>query len=187
MGLFSDKVPTAKFNQIGDQVSGVIVSFDKQQRTKFIRGQKSGGALMYWHNSKPTAGVARDPQTGEANRPVMDDVVILDTGVADEYGETERRLFVKTKQMLDAIKTACKAAGVRDVDEGGRLTCRWVSGAGGTTDPRVYAFEYAAPGQAGNDAPAAPVANAAPAQRTTADSVLGQPVGAAAYAGEPPF
>lgn len=184
MGLFNDRAPTAKFHQIGDRVSGVIVDFDEQQRTEYIRGSKAGGPPMYWHNGKPTAGVAVDPQTGEANRPVMDPVVTLDTGVADEYGETERRLFVKGKQMFDGIKAACKAVGVRDIDKGGRLTCTWASGAGGAGSPRVYAFEYVPPGgQAANSALAAPAP--APAQRTAADSVLGQP--AAPGSATPPF
>lgn len=149
MGLFDDsRVPTAKFNQIGDSVSGVIVGdVEEVQRTEFIQGQKSGGALMYWHNSKPTAGMAVDPGTGEPNRPVMDKVVTVDTDEVDEYGESERRIFIKGKQTISAIKEALKAAGVRDIAVGGRLTCTWASGAGGTQDPRVYAFEYVPPAE----------------------------------------
>lgn len=184
MGLFSDTIPTAKFNQLGDKVVGTIVRFEKQQRTEFVPNQKGAGRPMFWHNDKPTAGMAVDPQSGEPNRPVMDQVIVLDTGIEDEYGETQRRLFVKSKQMLGDIKTACKAAGVRDVDEGGRLTCTWVSGAGRTGSPKVYAFEYAAPRQA--PAGDSVVNNPAPAQRTAAaNSVLGQPVGAGVS--NPPF
>lgn len=146
MGLFSNKAPTAKFKQIGDEVEGVIVAFDKQQRTEFIPG--GIGGPMFWHKGKPTADLAADPVTGKANDPVMDDVIILDTGVADEYGETERRLFIKGKQMLADLEAACRAGGVRDVDLGGRLACRWATGAGGTADPRVYAFRYTPPGAA---------------------------------------
>lgn len=155
MGLFSDSIPTAKFNQIGDSVVGAIVRFDQQQRTEFTPGG-GAGRLMFWHNGKPTAGTPTDPQTGEANQPVMDKVIVLDTGVDDGYGETQRRLFVKSKQMLNDIKTACKAAGVRDVDEGGRLTCTWVSGAGRVGSPKVYAFEYAPPASVGAAAALAP-------------------------------
>ncbi len=161
MGLFSESIPTAKFDQLGDTVVGEIVRFDQQQRTEFVRGQKGAGRPMFWHHNRPTAGMATDPQTGEPNRPVMDKVVVLDTGVDDGYGETQRRLFVKSKQMLEAIKAACVAAGVRDVDEGGRLTCTWVSGAGQTGDPKVYAFQYAPPAMAG--ATPAPAQAAAPA------------------------
>jgi len=144
MGLFGNKAPTAKFKKLGDQVSGEIVDFQQQQRTEYVPGKV--GDPMFWHKGKPTAGMAVDPATGEPNRPVMDDVIVLETGVADEYGETERRLFIKGKQMLDGLKAACRDAGVRDLDTGGRLTCRWAEGAGGAADPRVYAFEYVPPG-----------------------------------------
>jgi hypothetical protein len=145
MGLFSNKAPTAKFRQIGDQVVGDIVAFDKQQRTEYLKGGGIGEP-MFWSGRRPVAGAAVDPQTGEANRPVMDDVLVLDTGIPDDYGQTERRLFVKGAAMLEGIAAACKEAGVRDVDLGGRLTCTWASGAGGTADPRVYAFTYVPPG-----------------------------------------
>ncbi|MEU1240069.1 hypothetical protein ABZ388_06890 [Micromonospora parva] len=163
MGLFSETIPTAKFNQIGDKVVGTIVRFDQQQRTEFTPNQQGAGRPMFWHNGKPTAAMPNDPQTGEPNQPVMDKVIVLDTGVDDGYGETQRRLFVKSKQMLNDIKTACTAAGVRDVDEGGRLTCTWVDGAGRVGSPKVYAFEYAPPAMAGAvaapaEAPAAPKA-----------------------------
>lgn len=176
MGLFSDTIPTAKFNQIGDTVVGAIVRFDQQQRTEFTPGG-GAGRLMFWHNGKPTAGMPTDPQTGEANQPVMDKVIVLDTGVDDGYGETQRRLFVKSKQMLNDIKTACKAAGVRDVDEGGRLTCTWASGAGRVGSPKVYAFEYAPPATVG--------AAATPSTASADSSVTGQPAAKADSA--PPF
>lgn len=190
MGLFSDKVPTAKFDKIGDSVTGSIVGFEKQQRTEYIRDPKGGrgtaGRPMYWVSGRPTPGVATDPMTGEPNQPVMDQVVVLDTGVKDQFGETQRRLFIKSKQMLTGIREACTDAGVRDVEEGGRLTCTWVSGAGVTGDARVYAFAYAPPadGASAPSAPAAP-ANPAPAQRTTSDRLFGQPVGVGSM--DPPF
>lgn len=147
MGLFKEMIPTAKFNQIGDKVSGIIVRFEKQQRTEFDPTGKGTGQLMFWVNGKPKAGIPFDPETRTPNDPVMDQVVIVDTDEADEYGETQRRLFVKSKQTLGAIKEACKNAGTRDVDEGGRLTCTWVDGAGRVGSPKVYAFEYVPPGQ----------------------------------------
>lgn len=182
MGLFSDTIPTAKFNQVGDKVVGIIVRFDQQQRTEFIPGG-GVGAPMFWHNGRPVAGVASDPQTGEPNRPVMDKVIVLDTDEADQYGEKQRRLFIKSKQMLTGIKEACTAVGVRDVDEGGRLACTWASGAGRTGSPKVYAFEYDPPGTFTAEEATTPVSTE-PAQRTTADSVLGKP---AAANSAPPF
>lgn len=147
MGLFGDKAPTAKFNRIGDRCGGVIVDIGESHRTEYLRGG-AAGEPMYWSSGRPVAGAAIDPASGAANRPVMDAVVTVETGVADEYGETERRIFVKGKADLAAVKDACVAAGVRDIEIGGRLTKTWVSGAGGTDDPRVYAYEYTKPGAA---------------------------------------
>lgn len=148
MGLFTDRAPTAKFNKIGDFCTGRIVEISKSHRTEFKR-DGSIGDLMYWYNGKPTAGVAVDPQTKEPNRPVEDPVITVDTGEPDEYGNTERRIFVKGKGDLAAIKTACTGAGVRDIEIGGRITKTWISGAGGTSDPRVYGYEYEPPAAQG--------------------------------------
>lgn len=147
MGLFKKMIPTAKFTNVGDKVSGTIVRFEHQQRTEFDPSGKGTGELMFWVNGKPKAGIAFDPETKKPNQPVMDQVVVIDTDEADEYGETQRRLFVKGKQTLSAIKEACKKVGVQDVDEGGRLTCTWVDGAGRVGSPKVYTFEYVPPGE----------------------------------------
>lgn len=146
MGIFNDTAPTGKFSRIGDRCGGEVVHIGEHHRTEFKR-DGSVGLPMYWVNRQPTAGVAVDPQTNEPNRPVMDAVVTVDTGEADEYGNTERRVFVKGKAELTSLKSACTAAGVRDIEVGGRLTKTWSSGAGGTADPRVYTFEYVPPGQ----------------------------------------
>jgi len=144
MGLFSNRAPTAKFNAIGDSCTGVIVDIGQEHRTEFTR-DGSIGAPMYWYDRKPTPGVAVDPKTGQENQPVMDPVITVDTDQPDDYGNTERRIFVKGRAELASIKEACKAAGVRDIEAGGRLTKTWASGAGGTQDPRVYVYRYAPP------------------------------------------
>jgi hypothetical protein len=144
MGLFTDRAPTAKFTKIGDATGGKIVDIGKSHRTEFMR-DGSIGQPMYWFNGKPVPGVAVDPQTGQENRPVEDPVVTVDTGKADEYGNTERRIFIKGSGDLAAVKAACVAAGVRDIEIGGHLTKTWASGAGGTADPRKYTYAYFPP------------------------------------------
>lgn len=156
MGLFSNSVPTAKFQQIGDICSGTIVDIGKQQRTEFKK-DGSIGDRMYWSGGRPTPGAEIDPRSGEPNQPVMDHVITVETGVPDENGETQRRIFVKGKADLAAIKEACTAAGVRDIEIGGRIAKKWLSGAGGTADPRVYAYKYAAPGTRNGPQPASEI------------------------------
>lgn len=145
MGMFGETIPTAKFEKIGDIVSGTIVEMYQHHRTEF-----GTGIPMYWHNRKPTAGVETDPQTGKPNDPVTDPVIVLDTGTPDEYGETRRRLFVKGKAMVAAIQDARRAAKARDISEYGKLSCQWASGKGGQIGPpRVWKFEYEAPTKQG--------------------------------------
>lgn len=139
MGLFNSTVPTVKLDKIGDEFGGTIIGFDKQHRTEF-----GTGTPMYWSNRKPTAGVAVDPQTGKDNDPVMDPVVLLDTGNPDEFGETQRRLIVKG-QMLADIREACREAQVRDVRERGQLFGKWVSGQARAGSPRKFKFTYTPP------------------------------------------
>jgi hypothetical protein len=156
VGLFTSSTPTAKFQQIGDSVVGHITHIGKQQRTEYLR-DGGIGPRMYWSGGRPVAGAEVDPRSGENNEPVMDHVVTVDTGVADENGETGRRVFIKGKAELASIKAACIAAGVRDIEIGGVLKKIWVSGAGGTADPRVYEYKYKAPERNGGPQPASEV------------------------------
>ncbi|HET8726355.1 MAG TPA: hypothetical protein VFO41_02490 [Alphaproteobacteria bacterium] len=157
VGLFANRAPTAKFQQIGDSCAGTIVDIGKAQRTEFKR-DGSIGDPMFWSGGRPVAGAEIDPRSGEPNQPVMDHVITVDTGVADENGDTERRIFVKGKADLAAIKEACIAAGVRDIEVGGRIQKIWKSGEGGTADPRVYVYRYQPPGVQGGLKPISEIA-----------------------------
>jgi hypothetical protein len=152
VGLFTSSTPTAKFQQIGDSIVGRITHIGQQQRTEYLR-DGGIGPRMYWSGGRPVADAEIDPRSGEANQPVMDHVVTLDTGKPDENGETERRVFVKGKAELASVKQACIAAGVRDIEIGGVLKKTWLSGAGGTADPRVYEYKYKAPERAAEPQP----------------------------------
>jgi hypothetical protein len=150
MGLFSSGVPTAKFSQPGDSCVGRIVAIGQKQRDEIVydasaKAYRSTGELMFWSGGRPTAGAATDPHTGQPNQPVLDGVVTLDTGTADENGETQKKVIVKGKAELESIKQACLGAGVRDVEVGGIFKKIWVSGAGGLADPRVYEYKYKPP------------------------------------------
>ena len=140
MGLFSENAPTANFSKLGDEISGVIVDIYQHHRTQY-----GTGIPMYWVANKPTAGVKTD-STGKACDPVMDVVIVLDTDTPNEFGDTQRRLFIKGKQMMNGVKAARRASGAKDVEKGGRLSCKWSSGTGGQGGtPKVYEFTYKAP------------------------------------------
>lgn len=203
MGLFSNSVPTAKFLQVGDSCTGTIVEIGQTQRTEFKR-DGSIGDPMFWSGGKPVAGAEVDPRSGQPNQPVMDHVITLETGQPDENGETQRRIFVKGKSELASIKEACIAAGVRDVELGGKLQKTWASGGrpGGADvdNPRVYSYRYAPPkggvtAQAPAPAPVAPAQTAAAVheamdrmQRAHASSpVLNKTRANPGFEEEPPF
>lgn len=196
MGLFTTGTPTAKFTAIGDSVVGRIVDIGQQQRTEVIydpatKTYKSGGP-MFWSGGRPVADAATDPRNGQPNQPVMDGFVVLDTGVADENGETRKKVIVKGKNELAAVRQACTDAGVRDVEVGGMLKKIWVSGAGGLADPRVYQYLYKPPAAEAAAQEANPAVGEA-ADRLkrahAASPILSQmrSAGTGGFADEPPF
>lgn len=147
MGLFTVNAPAAKFAKVGDSVSGEIIDVYQSQRYEFVRN--GNGQPLYWSNRKPTPGARIDPVTGKKNDPVLQYVITVDTGVADEDGNTERRIFVKNKRMEDALKRAVRDSKAREgLLLGGQLSCEY-TGDDETSDapqaPKMYAFTYAPP------------------------------------------
>jgi hypothetical protein len=148
MAMFITNAPAAKFAHLGDAVEGTIVDAYRTQRYEYVRGGQ--GQPLYWSNKKPTAGARVNAETGRANDPVLQWVLVLDTGQPDEQGDTERRLFVKNQRMEKALTAAVTVAGGRRVGGlllGGYLRCTWVGeeDGDGPQPAKVYAFEYAAP------------------------------------------
>ena len=147
MGLFTVNAPAAKFVRVGDSVEGEIVEVIQEQRRKFVRGQL--GDPEYWFNRKPVINMPVDPATGKKNPPVLQYVITIDTGVPDEDGNTERRIFVKNKRMEDGLKKAVREAKVREgLLLGGGLSCTF-TGYDETSEapqpPKIYEFVYTAP------------------------------------------
>lgn len=148
MAMFTTNAPSAKFAHIGDSVEGTIVDVYRTQRYEYVRGGQ--GAPLYWLNKKPTAGARINPETGRANDPVLQWVIVVDTGTPDDNGDTERRVFVKNKRMEVALTAAVTLAGGRRAGGlliGGWLRCTWAGEeqGDGPSPAKVYAFEYAAP------------------------------------------
>lgn len=148
MAMFTSNPPSAKFARIGDSVEGTIVDVYRSQRYEYVRGGQ--GLPLYWQNRKPTAGARVNPETGQANDPVLQYVIVVDTGAPDDNGDTERRIFVKNKRMETALTAAVTLAGGRRVGGlliGGYLRCTWTGEeqGDGPSPAKVHSFEYAAP------------------------------------------
>lgn len=148
MAMFTSNPPVAKFARIGDIVEGTIVDVYRSQRYEYVRGGQ--GLPLYWSNKKPTPGARINPETGQANDPVLQHVITVDTGTPDDNGDTERRIFVKNKRMETALTAAVTLAGGRRVGGlliGGYLRCTWTGEeqGDGPSPAKVHSFEYAAP------------------------------------------
>lgn len=145
-GLFTTAPPSVKFKKIGDSVEGEIIDVYQTQRYEYIRGAQ--GEPLYWHGRKPEP-VPTDPATGKKNEPVLQYVLVLETGIEDENGNTERRLFVKNKRMEQALKKAILLARAKEgLLIGGRVRCTYTAD-DETSDapslPKIYEYAYTKP------------------------------------------
>lgn len=145
--MFETRAPAVRFDRLGATVEGEIVDARRTQQTEFrtfvpLYWERQGTGAVKTYNSV-------SPATGQANDPIMQTEITLDTGTPDENGDTERRLFVRGKRMDRALKAAvAKGGGGRDgLLIGGHLSCTWTgteaSGAG--QDAKLYDFTYRPP------------------------------------------
>lgn len=120
---------SAKFTEIGDTVKGAVVSAESRQQTDYTSGE---------------------PLTWDDGNPRMQLVITLATDQRDPDDPTDdghRNLYAKGK-LLDAIRQALKAAGVK-LAEGGTLAVQYTGD--GTpknpkhNPPKEYVAEYAPP------------------------------------------
>lgn len=96
------KVPWVRFDREGDRHGGQIVEFRREQAWDFNESKP-----MWWSNEQSCVVFeAYDEHTGEIRNPLTQDVITVETGVADENGETERRIFVAKKRQKEATKNA---------------------------------------------------------------------------------
>lgn len=115
MGMFDYRPPALKFNGVGDRRGGRVTAVDKSQRRAY-RSDGSGG-LLFWQDRRPTEGAEVDPRTGEANDPVMQWVIIVETGEPDQHGETERSIYFGKQRLEEAFSVAAKAVKLRSPDD----------------------------------------------------------------------
>lgn len=142
--MFETRAPSAKFATVGDGIDGDIVGVRRTQQTEF-----KTNIPLYWENKTKSTN-RTNPANGQLNDPMLQTEITLDTGVPDENGATERRLFVRGKRMTDALKQAVQqGGGGRDgLLIGGKLACTFYgteASAGGGSDAKLYRFSYNPP------------------------------------------
>lgn len=142
--MFETRAPSAKFATVGDGIDGDIVGVRRTQQTEF-----KTNIPLYWENKTKSTN-RTNPASGQLNDPMLQTEITLDTGVPDENGATERRLFVRGKRMTDALKQAVQqGGGGRDgLLIGGKLACTFYgteASAGGGSDAKLYRFSYNPP------------------------------------------
>lgn len=150
MSLFNSGSKGAKFENVGDSITGTIKAPpSERQQTKF--GTQNPD---FWPDGSPKMQIIV-PLMTEQRDP------------ADVHDDGERTLYVASKHLKRAIGDAMRAAGVPDVAVGGTLTVQFVGYDPNSKNPaqpaKLYTANYtppasgfqAQPGQAAAQQPAA--------------------------------
>ena len=117
--LFGASAPSAKFEDPGTTVSGVVLAHETKQMRQWYPERM--GELLYWAEvggkRRPTEG-AKFASDGTENDPVNMLVIELDTGVIDpELPNDDGRRVIRldNRHKREVVTTAFKGAGVRSM------------------------------------------------------------------------
>lgn len=124
--------PAAKFPTVGTTVEGEIVDTAVTQQRDFATGD-----LKFWKDGNP----------------MMQAVVTVQTeGLVDEAtgpdDDGQRRLFISSKAMREAVRDAVKAAGTKHLEIGGTLKVQYTGDGqaeGNLNPPKQYRAKYTPP------------------------------------------
>jgi hypothetical protein len=190
MGILDMRAATLKLEEMGRWYVGTVIAEPEEtQRTEYVKG--GGGAPLYWVDKRPVPGVSHDPRTGAPNEPVMQTEITVDVGEPDDYGSTERVLYIDNKRKITALRAAWRAAQMPRGSSmiGCQIAARWSGTEMGDGAQEAKLYEYRIKPPAGGPqmrapapAPAAPVAPAFPGNDTPAAApamVAAAPVSAA--------
>lgn len=135
MAIGISRAPTAKFKSVGDRHGGEIVDFRVIQKKHFDTDQP-----QYFQRDEDGVTVTSRPYApdGRPNDPVVQYEITVETGVEDDDGDTERRLFIDPQRGRkgtplegnrggDALASALKRAKSHRVglEIGGKLFLTW--------------------------------------------------------------
>jgi len=146
--------PALKFDQVGTIHTGTVVAEPTAVQQKDFRTQQ--------------------PETWPDGAPKMQVLVQISTDLRDpEKPEDDgtRTLYIKGKELTNAIRAAVRASGANGIHTGGTLTVQYVGDGqaqNGLNAPKLYAAQYQVPAVSfagvGQPAAAAQPAQAVPAQ-----------------------
>lgn len=111
--------PSAKFNNIGDQVEGEILSVSEPMQAR----EYGTGEPSFWKTGRPKMQVAIKLATNQRDPQIEGDDGVRNLWVIDDFG-------LNDYSMLDAVRRAVEAAGASDLEVGGRLAVQFYG-----TDP----------------------------------------------------
>lgn len=139
--------------------------------------------------AEPTSSQQTDfrtkvPETWKDGAPKMQVLVQLKTTLRDAdkpEDDGTRTLYIKGKELTNAIRTAVRASGANGIHTGGVLTVQYVADGpaeNGLNPPKLYAAAYQPPAVSfgGVTAPAAAPAAAPPVQQHVPQLPVQQPV-----------
>lgn len=125
--------PSFKFEKVGDEVSGEIVSMTLRTQTDINTGEP-----LSWPDGSPRRYLDVALQTD-----------LRDPDVKDDNGE--RRVFVRW-HMQRAVQDAVRAAGAKGLEKGGRLTVKFTgtekASKPGLPPAKLYGATYVSPATA---------------------------------------
>ena len=133
--LLGGGTPSAKFENVGDKVSGEIINVETKQQTDL-----KDGTPKTWDDGSPMWQVVVTLQTDERDPEITDD-------------EGRRAIYVKGSMkyasMAKAVADAVRASGAKTLEVGGTLAVQF-TGEGEATSrgfnpPKLYAAAYKAP------------------------------------------
>jgi hypothetical protein len=121
--------PSVKWPTPGTKVVGEIVNLTTAQQT-----DKETGDLKFWKDGRPKMQVVATLQTDERDPEILDD-------------DGQRRLFVSSWRMRNAIADAIRAAGARGLEVGGKLAVQFTDteDAGTSIPAKRYVAQYKPP------------------------------------------
>lgn len=161
--LMGGGAASAKFDNIGDSITGVIAEAPEvRQQTDIGTGEP-----VFWPSGDPK----------------MQLIVTLQTAVRDDSDDDgKRRIYVKGKSLTEAVREAVKKTGARGLEVGGSLTVTY-TGDGqasqrGFNPPKLYTANYSRPdttAQSGDFLGVQPAAAPPPAPAAAAPAVAPQP------------
>lgn len=123
--LLAGGAPAAKFPTVGTTVKGKVINAEVTQQTDYATGE-----VKTWDDGSPRLQIVITVQTDERDPDIPND-------------EGERRIFVKG-QMLQALRSALRAVGARDITPGDTIAVQY-TGDGeakrGMNPPKLYAVQ----------------------------------------------